>query len=58
VQDRRGLTRDLRNSATLVVHEGKAMSMRSTTRAIVRAAAEAKPDAARILSGLLLLIRP
>jgi hypothetical protein len=34
------------------------MSMRSDTRAIVRAAEAAMPDAARILSGLLLLIRP
>jgi hypothetical protein len=58
VQDWPGLTRDLRNSATLEVHEGKAMSMRGTTGAIVRAAEAAMPDAARILSGLLLLIRP
>jgi hypothetical protein len=34
------------------------MSMRKTSRATARAADEAIPDAARILSGLLLLIRP
>ena len=34
------------------------MSMRYANCAIVRAAAPATPDAARILSGLLLLIRP
>jgi hypothetical protein len=34
------------------------MSMRNTARAIVRVAAEVKPDAAPILTGLLLLIRP
>jgi hypothetical protein len=53
-----GLTRNSSNSATLEVHKGKAMSVRSTSGAIVRAAAAAMPDAARILSGLLLLIRP
>jgi hypothetical protein len=58
VSDWPGLTRDSPNSAILEVHEGKAMSMRSTSGAIVRAAAAATPDAARILSGLLLLIRP
>jgi hypothetical protein len=58
-QDWPGLTRDLRNSATLEVHKGKAMSMRYATRAIVRAATAATPEAARIIrSGLLLLIRP